>query len=478
MRKFILLIVVFILVYSQSFAQSYTIETPITGLAYPIAFQFLPNGNVIMTHKPGEVKIYTLSNAVVSTFWLFNDSCLNNFERGTLGICLDPNYSSNHYVYVCYIHAVPSTTSTPQFIRIVRLTESGNVGTNPFIVLNYGIGTPAGNHMGGNMRFGPDGKLYVSIGENAVSSNSQLLTNPKGKILRLNSNGTIPTDNPFYDDGNPLTGNDDRIWCYGLRNSFDLMFSPVNDSLYASENGASTWDEVNFIRKGKNYGWPVCEGYCSPYNPAYRQPMNVWGSPLPSLTGIMVYSGSVMPELNNKLLVGSNNTNGNAQLYKCDLGNAPFYDTIVSRSVLANLNNLTGMAQGSDGYVYVLKGGYTTAGVLYRIKPSINGVGNQNTPVNFNLGQNYPNPFNPVTKIRFSLPSPSEGGAQNFRLSIYDVMGREVAVLSPPLWGGQEGLSSGTYEVEWDASNYPSGVYFYRLTNGDRTAERKMVVVK
>jgi glucose/arabinose dehydrogenase len=467
MRKFITLFAVFTVLSSYSFSQSYLIETPITGLAYPIAFQFLPNGNVIMTHKPGEVKIYTLNNTVVSTFWLFNDSCLNNFERGTLGICLDPNYGTNHYVYVYYVHAVPPLTTTPQFLRVVRLTESSNVGTNPYIVFNYGIGTPAGNHMGGNIRFGPDGKLYVTIGENAVSSNAQLLTNPKGKILRLNSDGSIPTDNPFYDDGNPNTGNDDRIWCYGLRNSFDFTFSPVNDSIYASENGANTWDEVNFIRRGKNYGWPVCEGYCVPYNPAYRQPMAVWGSPLPALTGIMIYNGSQMPELNNKLFVGSNNTNGNAQLYKCDLGNAPYYDTIVSRSVFANLNNLTGMMQGPDGNIYVLKGGYTTAGVLYRIKHDPNGVSNQNIPVSFSLEQNFPNPFNPVTTIKYSLDRRSY-----ITLKIFDQLGREMHVLV----SGEK--DAGSYEVNWDASNYPSGVYFYRLTNGTQSLERKMAVVK
>ncbi len=462
-----ILLAVLLLVPEGTFSQSYTIETPVTGLAYPVAFSFLPNGNVIMTHKPGEVKIYTLSNTVVSTFWMFNDSCLNNFERGTLGICLDPAYSSNHYVYIFYIHAVPPSPTSQQFIRVVRLTESGNAGTNPFIVFNYGIGTPAGNHMGGNMRFGTDGKLYISIGENAVTSNSQLLTNPKGKIIRLNSNGTIPTDNPFYDDGNPSTGNDDRIWCYGLRNSFDLAFSPVNDSLYASENGSSSYDEVNFIRKGKNYGWPICQGYCSPYNPAYQQPMAVWSSPLPALTGIMVYSGSVMPELSNRLLVAGNNSNGNSALYNCVLGNAPYYDTVVSRSVLANLTQLTGLAQGPDGFVYALKGGYSTSGILYRIKPGPSGVKNNQVPEDFGLEQNYPNPFNPVTTIIYTV-----GRRAFITLKIFDQLGREIGTLV-------EGTAeSGTHEVQWDASRYPSGVYFYRLTDGERNLERKMVVLK
>lgn len=467
MRKFILVFLAFLAISAYSYPQTYITETPITGLAYPVAFSFLPNGNVIITHKPGEVKIYTLNNTVVSTFWTFNDSCLNNFERGTLGICLDPNYASNHYVYIFYVHAVPPSPTSQQYIRVVRLTESGNVGTNPLIVLNYSIGTPNGNHMGGNMRFGPDGKLYISIGDNAVSSNSQLLTNAKGKILRLNSSGTIPADNPFYDDGNPATGNDDRIWCYGLRNSFDLAFSPVNDSLYASENGASSYDEVNFIRRGKNYGWPNCQGYCTPYNPAYIQPMAVWGSPLPALTGIMVYSGSVMPELNNKLLTASNNTNGNSALYKCDLGNAPYYDTIVSRSVLMNLNQLTGLMQGADGYVYALKGGYTTSGILYRIKPNPSGVNNNGTPSGFSLEQNYPNPFNPVTTIKYSIDKRTF-----ITIKIFDQLGRELQTLV------SGNAVAGSFEVSWDASDYPSGVYFYRLTNGERSAEKKMVVVK
>jgi glucose/arabinose dehydrogenase len=392
---------------------------------------------------------------------------LNNFERGTLGICLDPNYASNHYVYVYYIHAVPPSPSSQQFSRVVRLTESGNQGTNPFIVFNHGIGTPAGNHVGGNIRFGTDGKLYISLGELAVSSNAQVLTNPRGKILRLNSNGTIPTDNPFYDDGNPASGNDDRIWCYGLRNSFDLCFSPVNDSLYASENGASSFDEVNFIKKGRNYGWPVCEGFCNPYNPLYKQPMAVWPSPLPALTGIMVYSGSQMPELNNKLLVASNNTNGNSVLYKCDLGNAPFYDTIVSRSTLVNLNQLTTLMQGPDGYVYAMKGGYTTAGIIYRIKPSSSGVNNQNTPVTFTLEQNYPNPFNPVTTIKYSLDKRTY-----LTLKIFDGLGRELETLTA---GEKE---AGNYEITWDAANYPTAVYFYRLTNGETSVEKKMVLIK
>ena len=106
----------------------------------------------------------------------------------------------------------------------------------------------------------------------------------------------------------------------------------------------------------------------------------------------------------------------------------------------------------------------------------------ENVPEEFNLFQNYPNPFNPVTKIKFDLPKSNLtlSGAKglNVRLIIYDVLGREIATLIPPLRGGQEGLNPGTYEVEWDGSNYPSGVYFYKLIAGDYTETRKMVLIK
>ncbi len=465
--KKLILILVFLLTTSGLFAQQYKIDTVITGLTNPVAFAFLPNNNIIVTLKAGPVRIYNQNNIQLSTFWNFTDSCNSNFERGTLGVCLDPNFASNHYVYVYYVHL------TPQSLRIVRFTENNNLGTNPLIIFDYQTGAIAGNHVGGNIHFGPQGKLFITIGETAVSSNSQLLTNPKGKILRINSDGTIPTDNPYYDDGNPSTGNDDRIWAWGLRNSFDFCISPVNDSIYASENGANTWDEVNFIRKGKNYGWPNCEGYCSPYNPAYRQPMHVWGAPLPAVTGIMIYNSSVMPEFNGKLLVADND---NGFIYKCDLGNSPFFDTVTARIQVFDVDGLTTLMQGTDGYIYALNGGYQPAGKLYRIKPSTVGVNNnsQNTPETFVLKQNYPNPFNPSTAITFAIAKPAF-----ITLKVYNTLGEEVASLV------NESKAMGSYTIQWDASNLSSGVYMYKMTvrqggssANDFTAEKKMVLIK
>lgn len=465
MKKFLAAILFFASL--ASYSQNYIVETPVLNLTNPSDFAFIPGSNkVIVTLKTSGVRVYDLtSGSQVSVFWNFTDTLNSNFERGVLGVCVDPNFNSNRYIYVYYVHSNPPNSSTNQRIRVVRFTENADVGTNPFYVIDQAVsGSPAGNHFGGIIRIRQSDptKLFCAIGELATSSNAQSLTNPYGKMLRVNTNGTIPSDNPFYDDGNPATGNDDRIWSYGLRNSFGFCFSPVNDSLYESENGASTWDEANIIRKGRNYGWPSCEGYCNPYNAAFKQPMVTWPSPLPAVTGIMIYNGAQMPWLNGKMLVADND---NGFIYSCTFNNT--LDSITSRTQILDLLGLTTLLQGSDGFIYALNGGYAPSGRLYRIKPDPTGVGNNGIPYTFGLEQNFPNPFNPTTNIKYSLLKNSY-----VNIKIFDMTGSEIAELV------NGNFDAGEHNITWDAANYPSGVYFYRMAVGNQTIEKKMALVK
>ena len=456
-KKFFLLAAFFLSGYS--FSQQYYVENVISGLNQPVSCVFLPNNDILITQKAGLTRIFTMNNTEVSSFWNFTDSTVSSGERGLIGVCLDPNFTVNRFVYFYYIH-------TGNYYRVVRLKESGNIGTNPFIVFQDSAAT--GNvHVAGNMRFGRDGKLYISIGDNGTSSNAQSLSTFKGKMLRINSDGSIPTDNPFYDDGNPKTGNDDRIWALGLRNSFDFCFSQVNDSIYATENTVGNPDEINFIRKGKNYGWPVCSGYCFPYNPLYKNPIGVLpGNDFSNYapTGIIVYTGSQMPELVNKLLVIGM---GGGQIYrglvKCNLGNAPFYDTITTKTILLDLDGTT-LMQGTDGYLYICR---LSQGSIVRLRYDVTGFNNVSSPLNYTLSQNYPNPFNPVTSIKYEIP---KVGFVNIR--IYNALGMELTTLV------SETKQQGSYEVTWDASNYPSGVYVYELSSDEFSERKKMVLVK
>jgi glucose/arabinose dehydrogenase len=142
-----------------------------------------------------------------------------NGERGLLGVAFDPSFALNGFVYVYY--TVPGS---PPHNRLARFTASGDVAVSGSQAILLELNNlNATNHNGGAIHFGPDGKLYIAVGENAVSSNAQTLSNLLGKILRLNKDGTIPTDNPFYTSA---TGTNRAIWARGLRNPFTFDFSP------------------------------------------------------------------------------------------------------------------------------------------------------------------------------------------------------------------------------------------------------------
>jgi hypothetical protein len=193
--------------------------------------------------------------------------------------------------------------------------------------------------------------------------------------------------------------------------------------------------------------------------------MVVFPTQLPALTGILVYNGAQMPWLNNKLIVGSNNTNPNSYIYQCNFNATN--DSIVSKSLLFNLNQITTILQGTDGFIYAMNGGYTTTGKIYRIRPDNSGIINSNFPAEFMLEQNYPNPFNPKTSIKYSVAKSSY-----VVIKLYDLLGNELQTLV------SENKVPGNYKIEWDASGYPSGVYVYRLYAGSFRDEKKLVLIK
>ena len=176
MKKY-LLFLIFFSVSNFSLSQPYLVETVVSGLSQPVAFTFLSDTNVIITQKLGMAKIYSTHNTFISNFWNFTDSTVSNGERGLLGVCLDPNYTTNHFIYFYY-------NDLRNLYRVVRLTENNFTGTNPFIVFSD-TGLINVVHVGGNIRFGYDNKLYITIGNNNVPAYSQSLNTLKGKFSGL-----------------------------------------------------------------------------------------------------------------------------------------------------------------------------------------------------------------------------------------------------------------------------------------------------
>jgi glucose/arabinose dehydrogenase len=240
-------------------------ETPFTSdLSAPTTFRFAPDGRLFVAEQGGALRIVQPDGTLLPdpAITLTVDSTQ---ERGLLGIAFDPAFTTNNYIYLYY--TVPGS---PPHNRVSRFTMTGNttsIGTE-LELLNLNPLSSATNHNGGALNFGADGKLYVAVGDNANSSNSQTLSNLLGKVLRINNDGSIPNDNPFY---NTATGKNRAIWALGLRNPFNFAVQPGTGRIVVNDVGQSSWEEINDGIAGANYGWPETEGETT--NPDFLSPL-------------------------------------------------------------------------------------------------------------------------------------------------------------------------------------------------------------
>ena len=243
---------------------------------------FAPDGRLFVCQQGGQLRVIKTGSLLSTPFVsLTVDS---SGERGLLGIAFDPNFATNHYLYVYY-----TVATSPIHNRVSRFTAAGDTAVpgSETILLELDNLSSATNHNGGAIHFGPDGKLYIGVGENANGANSQTLSNLLGKMLRINADGTIPTDNPFY---NTATGNNRAIWALGLRNPFTFAFQPGTTRLFINDVGQSTWEEINDGIAGSNYGWPTTEGPTS--NPSFRSPIYYYGHGTTNTTGCAIVGGA------------------------------------------------------------------------------------------------------------------------------------------------------------------------------------------
>ncbi|HEX8076765.1 MAG TPA: PQQ-dependent sugar dehydrogenase, partial [Chthoniobacterales bacterium] len=246
----------------------------------PSAMAFAPDGRLFVCQQNGQLRVIKNGTLLATPF--VSLSVDSSGERGLLGVTFDPNFAVNQFVYLYY-----TTSTSPIHNRISRFTANGDVAaTGSEVILvdldNLSSGT---NHNGGAIHFGPDGKLYAAVGENANAANAQTLANRLGKILRYNSDGSIPTDNPFF---NVATGANRAIWALGLRNPFTFGFQPGTGRLFINDVGQSAFEEINDGIAGSNYGWPNCEGACSPANANFRDPLFQYGHGNTATTGCAI----------------------------------------------------------------------------------------------------------------------------------------------------------------------------------------------
>src|SRR2546423_99428 len=322
----------------------------------PTAMAFAPDGRLFVCLQTGQLRVIKNGTLLATPF--VSLSVDSSGERGLLGIAFDPNFSSNQFVYVYY----PTSTS-PIHNRISRFTANGDVavGGSEVALVDLDNLSSATNHNGGAIHFGPDGKLYAGGGENANSANAQTLTNRLGKILRINSDGTIPTDNPFF---NTATGANRAIWALGLRNPFTFGFQSGTGRMFINDVGQNTWEEINDGIAGSNYGWPTCEGFCSPANPNFRDPLFEYGhTPSSNTTGCAIVGAAFYnPPVNQfpasyvgKYFFGDL-CSGWIRLFDPSTNNASGFATGIS--------SLVDLAVGPDGCLYYLT---QASGQVFRV---------------------------------------------------------------------------------------------------------------
>lgn len=238
------------------------------GLISPTAMQIAPDGRIFVCQQGGQIRVIKNGALLQQPFATLSVDATG--ERGLLGLAFDPNFTTNRYVYVYYITPEPAPRN-----RVSRITANGDVAVaGSELVLFQGDVKSSTNHLGGAMDFGPDGKLYIAVGDNGDPTNAQSMANMHGKMLRINRDGTIPTDNPFYVSA---TGLNRAIWALGLRNPFTFAFNRTGPELYINDVGLKTWEEIDLGVAGGNYGWPDTEGPTD--DPRFESPIYAYGHP-------------------------------------------------------------------------------------------------------------------------------------------------------------------------------------------------------
>src|SRR5881396_2874569 len=250
---------------------SFKVETVVGNLQVPWSIVWAPDGRMIFTERPGRVRIY--ENGKLRPQPLFTVPDVEpRGESGLMSVALHPQFASNHWLYLSYAYSAGG-----QQVRVVRYRETPDGLTDRKVIIEN---IPAAQfHAGCRLRFGPDGKLYITTGDATDRKLAQKLDSIAGKILRLNDDGTVPSDNPFVGQANARP----EIWTYGNRNAQGIDFQPGTNLLFETEHGPSGFDgpgggdEVNILERGKNYGWPLIH---------HRETREGMESPLLYLSGL------------------------------------------------------------------------------------------------------------------------------------------------------------------------------------------------
>lgn len=271
--------------------EGFTLEPHVSGLNQPSAIAFTPDGRMLVAEKEGTIRV--VEDGILQTEPFATIAVYSLSECGLLGLAVDPDFAANGYVY-----AFATVSSSEQ--RILRFTDRDGVAVDEHVLVDN-LPTSGRNHNGGCLRVGPDGYLYYSIGDIGISEHAQDLATQAGKICRLRLDGSVPEDNPFT----TVTGAPRAVYALGFRNPFRFCFAG-DGRLYAMDVGSSDdarYEEINLVRPGGNYGWPLIEGMSADSVAGaievprdYVDPLFAYHDEGAAIAGCVVYEGTAFPE--------------------------------------------------------------------------------------------------------------------------------------------------------------------------------------
>jgi glucose/arabinose dehydrogenase len=331
----------------QDEVKRYTIETLVDGIAIPWGMTWLPDGSMLVTEKSGV--LYHIKNKE-KTEVKNVPAVYNRGQGGLLDIALHPDYAVNGWIYMTY--ASTEGQGEGGNTKLIRCKLENESLVQIESLYKCEPNTTKGQHFGSRIVFDNEGYLYFSAGERGAHFvNPQDLTRDNGKVYRLKADGTIPADNPFVN----TVGAKTAIYSYGHRNPQGMVKNPITGEIWEHEHGPKGGDEINIIKKGANYGWPVVT-YGIDYDdttistiqekPGIENPIYYW---LPSIApcGMTFVTGDKYPEWKGDLLVGS------LKFQYLELLKIKGNKITARQKVATGIGRVRNVAQGPDGYIYL-----------------------------------------------------------------------------------------------------------------------------
>ncbi|MBD8490534.1 PQQ-dependent sugar dehydrogenase [Echinicola sp. CAU 1574] len=326
--------------------KNYTVETIVDGLENPWGMAFLPDGGILITEKKGEL-IFAKDGQ--KTIVEGAPEVVSRGQGGLLDIVLHPDYETNGWLYLTFASGEGEEEGANT--AIMRAKFDGKSLTDHELLYKASPNTKKGQHFGSRIAFDNDGYLYFSAGERGERDvNPQDITRDNGKVYRINDDGSIPADNPFVNAEDAKKA----IYSYGHRNPQGMMFHPEYNEIWVNEHGPQGGDEINVVKKGANYGWPVVS-YGINYDNSIltddtgkegmEQPIYYW---VPSIapSGMAVVPGEIYPEWSGNILVGS------LKFQYLEMLTLENKKVVARTKLLDGMGRLRNVKVGHDNYIY------------------------------------------------------------------------------------------------------------------------------